>query len=695
MLLAALSLCLAASALPEAHPDRGGVSFNFARMSARRHSPTTKNSAVHSTPTPSPYTYISVPFTDDLDGIFALSSNQVGELRFNLRTLPATNVTVRFDFPPNIKVLASDNHHALIAPNGPVAAQGRIFATGELVSSNCVVTGRFEIASHPIHFAVLPEIQTDRPKRYANGSFCTDAFAFADRHVIKRLARFYADAGVSWLIPSAATNYPVMDVWRANGFRRITPYAGGWCANGYQLGDGNVPPSDLFRLFEPLEPKFAWLSERSVCPCAVISRSDYCRAVVEPLIVRHLSGGADGLWVNWEPYMYHGKGCVCENCGRAFADYLGRTWSSIRSDWPKCAFHGGRLAREGLAFRSHLHGQMMRILDACVRKATGGEKSLGLIPGIHFEQMLSGWRKSPMMTESRPIDFAEDFRWINLWGPYLPWHAFLPYEEERGRFVGPWLVAHDLRGSVDRDYPDGRRPKILSAPQGTMDQWLTEPENFEMLFDAAFFNRLEACAPWMFPVGADARYWRAFANATRRAAKYEDIVLDGTDVTDQVELTTAREYASPVKFALRNMPWAKDVPQLLVNAYEKDGVRIVAVFNCWQRGEAFVSLACEGLADGDYEIVSDDGVLWAKDREQTTYESLELEGGVSVCIGATRCRVFEIRPADSKGPTTATKIMTSATLNRHYTKRREALRAAAEADLKLSQSDINGMIRYD
>lgn len=686
MLLAAISLCLAVCELPEAHPDLGGVSFDFARMSARRH---------RSPPPPRTSTSLSIPFTDDLDGIFALSSNQVGELRFDLHTPPATNVAVRLDFPPTVEVLASDRHHALIAPRNLASAQGRIRATGELISSNAVVTGRFDIVSRPFLLAVLPEIRTPRPTRYANGSFCADAFAFDDRRVVGRLARFYADAGVSWLVPSAATNYPAMDIWRANGFRRVTPYAGGWCANGYQLGDGNVPPSDLFRLFAPLEKKYEHLSERSVCPCAVIARSDYCRTVLEPLIARHLSGGADGLWVNWEPFMYHGKGCICANCGRAFADYLGRTWASVRPDWPTCAFPGGRLAREGRAFRSHLHGQMMRVLDACVRAATGGEKSLGLIPGIHFEQMLSGWRKSPLMTESLPIDFAADFRWINLWGPYLPWHSFLPYEEERGRYVGPWLVAHDLRGSIDRDYPAGHRPKILSAPQGTMPEWLTEPENFELLFDAAFFNRLEACAPWMFPVGADARYWRAFARATARAAKYEDIVLDGTDVTDRVELTAAREYAAPVKFALRNMPWAKDVPQLLVNAYEKDGVRIVAVFNCWQKGEAFVSLVCEGLADGAYEIVSDDGVLWAKSREATTYDALELEGGVSLSVGAARCRVFEIRPAGTKGPTAATRILTDATLNRHYAKRRDALRAAAEADYRLSLSDISGMIRYD
>lgn len=693
------SLCLAVCTLPEALPDRGGVSFNFARMSALRHASNHTGSAKQEKH-PSSAPQLNVSFCDHLDGIFALSESQVGELRFALSIHNVTNVQTCLELPSNVGLVALAPSHALLAPltatdRSSRHGVGRIFVAGELLSDENVVTGRFEAASKPIHFAVLPEIRTARPKRYANGSFCGNAFDFDDSHAVERLARFYADAGVSWLIPPAATNYPALDAWRRNGIRIVTPDAGGHCANGYQLGDGKVPPSDLFRLAAPLEREFEWLSDRSVCPSAVIGRSDYCKSVVEEVIVRHLTGGVDGLWANWEPYMYYAKGCVCEKCGRAFADFLGRTWHSIRADWPKCAFPGGRFADRGKAFRSHLHGRMMRVLDACVRRATGGTRSFGLVPGIHFEQMLSGWRNSPLMAESRPIDFADDFRWINLWGPYLPWHSHLPYEEERGRYVGPWLVAYDLRHAVDRDYPAGRRPKILSAPQGTCADWLTEPENFEMLFDAAFFNRLEACAPWTFPAGADARYWRAFANATGRAAKYEDIVLDGADVRSNVFLRTVSEYASPVKKALRNMPWATDLSQLLFNAYEKDGVRIVALFNCWQKGEAFVSLRLSGLPDGEYEIVSDDGVLRAPSREKTTYGARELDYGVSLVVGAARCRVFEIRPARAAGPTRPTKILTEATLRRHYAKRQAALKAAADEDRKISLRDTAGMIRYD
>ena len=463
-LVLALSLLCAAGSLPDARPDCGGVSFNFARMSARRFSTPADASD------PNPFKVTS-HFSDTLDGIFALSENQVGELDFVFWSTNDSAVAVSFraELPAGVELVdttfrpglrSSSNpwwvarHVLLAAARGPGGC-----GPGRLVVTCTNETGRFEVASKPIQFAILPEIRTARPRHYANGSFCGDAFGFSDRRSVERYARFLADAGVSWILPSAAESYPALDIWRRNGFRIVTPYAGGWCANGYQLGDGKVPWTDRVVAARPMEPKYWNLPRHSVCPLSVIERSDYCREVVEPTIVRHLSGGVDGLWVNWEPFMYHGRGCGCERCGQAFAKWLGRPWMEIYPSWPSCAFRGGDLAWEGRRFRSWLHGQMMRRLDACVRTATGGEKSFGLVPGLHFEQMLSGWRKSDLMAESRPVDFADSFRWVNLWGPYLPWHAHLPYEEERGRYVGPWVVAHDLRGSVDRDYPAARRPK--------------------------------------------------------------------------------------------------------------------------------------------------------------------------------------------------------------------------------------------
>ena len=73
----------------------------------------------------------------------------------------------------------------------------------------------------------------------------------------------------------------------------------------------------------------------------------------------------------------------------------------------------------------------------------------------------------------------------------------------------------------------------------------------------------------------------------------------------------------------------------------------------------------------------------------------ELAAGVSVLVGAVRCRVFEIRPEGADGPTRRTAVMTEECLRRHYGARRKALEAAARADRADSASDRSGMVRYD
>ena len=430
-----LALCFASLlTVPEAVPDLGGVTFDFVRMSAAR--------TVEKETEP---LSIRTSFCDFLDGTFAVSEGQVGELGFIVWT---TNRAARAGFkdlafrlelprgigfvgttfvrdeavrscrqpdgssvlefcPQRANVLSScawwGQHHVLVSADGKAGTCG----TGRLVVSGLCDNQTFTVSSRPVRFVIVPRILTARPKRYANGSFCGNAFAFDEPAAVERLTRFMAEAGVSWLIPDAATRYPALPVWRRHGMRFVTPAAGGWCANGYQMeAGGKVPWTDRFTLVRSLEAKFRALEDHSVCPLSVIERTPYCRDVLEPTIRRHLTGGVDGLWANWEPYMYTQRGCGCERCGREFARFLNRSWLEIYSVWPSCSFRGGRFAAEGRRFRSVLHGRMVCALDAVVREATGGERSLGLIPGLHFEQMLSGWRKSRLMAESRPIDFA-------------------------------------------------------------------------------------------------------------------------------------------------------------------------------------------------------------------------------------------------------------------------------------------------
>ena len=552
---------------------------------------------------------------------------------------------------------------------------------------------KFTAESMRIRFSISSTIAGSQPKRFACGGWPLNGYAFADKSSVETLAKFHRDCGQNWIIPDAAKEYPNLKIWRDCGFSTITPQTGFWCRNGYNLGDRNIPADEKFTWVDETAKKRygkSW-GEGAVCPSAVAERTDYMKNVVMKRIARYAQG-VDGLWANWEPYGFMGNGCACPRCGKAFAACMGMDWSAVSNSWPKCAFPGGKYAKEGSKFRSRLHGNVIRAIDAAVRSSTGAD-SVGFVPGVHFGTMSSSWREKSLLLDASPIDYAADLKWINLWGPYVPWRVSqTPYPRERARHIAHFVCARDTREQIEKDYPSAeKRPRILASPQGTSGDYFSQPEAFEMAFDAYIFNGYGGCCPWVFPMGADARYWRAFANASRRAALYEDIVYAGHAADESVSVETVPEYAAPVERVTKYMDKWRNVPQIFSASYDNVGGRVVAVFNCWQKGEAFFTLKTTGLAPGKYAISSHDGILWAKDRRMPSYTAEELAEGVFLSVGACRTRVFEIMPEGSSPRVAPTSIMTAENLRKAYSERKEALRIAARQDAKDAEEDISGV----
>ena len=675
---------------------------------------------------------ITTQFCNYIGGTFEVSEGQPGELAFSFKrpkgekydvakgefamTLPkgiefvdatfaapgtksvATNAdgstTARFRPRAGFSVGGGDYwwtaKHVLVQATGKVGECG----DGWLSYSLDDGAAKFSAESMRIRFSISPRISGAQPKRYGCGGWQLGAYDFPDKSSAEMLARFHRDCGQNWIIPSAAEEYPLLGTWRDCGFSAITPQTGGWCVNGYCLGapDGRDIPDD--ERFVPVGDanKGRWKSSfrNAVCPCAIAEETRYVKDVALRRIVEH-ARGVDGLWANWEPFMFEGAGCGCSRCGRAFAKFIGRDWSEVSNSWPKCAFRGGELAKKGVEFRSGVHGRVVRVIDAAVRSVTGAD-SIGFVPGIHFGQMTSSWRSHHPMPEASPADYAADFRWINLWGPYVPWRASHPYPNERARHIAHFVCARDIREQIVADYPlAAKRPRILAAPQGTSGDYFTQPEAFEMAFDAYFFNGFGGCCPWVFPMGADARYWRAFANASRRAAAYEDVVSVGHAVDDMVTVETVPEYAAPVERLMNHVEKWRDVPQMFTTSYDSAGGRIVAVFNCWQKGEAFFTLKAAGLPAGKYAVCSHDGILWTKSRSIPVYTAEELAKGVFLSVGACRTRVFEIVPKGGKPCVRPVSFMTDERLRAAYAERRAALAAAAAKDAKDAEDDFAGI----
>ena len=694
-----LSSALVLQDLPPAKHDVGGVSFNFKAISDARGE---KISDAENREGLS----IHVQTTDALDGRFVLSSGQVTALCLNIvsdtpEKWKTDSIALDFKLPQGVRLVDYTREiyvskkvqwwksvYVLLKAVGPVGIAGG----GRITIDYDDGIKKSSFSSKPIEFEIIPPIKTIVPKRYRNGAFVMGSFRLPSAESRDLYAQSIADYGCRWVIPSMDDSYPALDAWRKYGMW-VTPYSS-FLMNGYKITIGKIPKNDQFVIgssnsqMRKIPPP-----DKRICPLAVAERSEYYRTTVEPLLKRKLAG-TDGIWANWEPYMFRGVGCFCERCRDSFVEFSGKSAAEVASGWPTNTFRGGKWEHEGVRFRSVCHGRLVKTIYESVRQIIG-DAPVGFMPAVHFEQLQENWRTRRPMPEAHEIDYASSLKWLHVWGPYVPWFMEKPYFRERGKYVSHCLFASTVRKGVDRDYPLPNRPKILAGPQGVISNWATQPENFKMAFDAYFFNRYDGCAPWVFPVGADGRYWREYAAATGLAAKYEAVVFEGRSIDERITVETVPEYAAVIHAPSHRLPEVKDVSHLFAYAYEKDSLRIVALFNCWQDGEAFLTLKMSKVEPGEYEIVSDDGVRWMKDDLKSTWTAEDLVSAVFLSVGAARTRVFEIRRVGLNAPTVATSYTTTDRVLKDYVLRRPVLAKAAAEDAEESKKHSGAPSRED
>ena len=541
--------------------------------------------------------------------------------------------------------------------------------------------------SGDILFMAGPPIEKARkPKEYFQGIDYGGGLSRAFNSDAAQLeyARFMADCGLGAVISGHETPH-MRDILHKGGVRYVLPDLS-ICANGYMMGFWNdLPPEDIRFVFdaEPQKGEHMDMRSRSVCPIAVYSESDWFRNKYLPELARSLKG-ADGLWANWELYMFVNRGCFCPKCRKAFADFINVPEGDLKAEWPRIAI-GKKYKSQWEDFRSREHGRVVRTIDRHVTELTGGKNSLGFVPGVEWADMSCCWRDENLAAQYRPISYAGDLKWIEPWGPYAAWESAEPYFYLKYKPIAPFFAAADLRRQIDRDYPMPKRPKLMSYPQGIQGgTWVGQPETIAMSLDSYFFNRWEASVLYHFPKGADARYWRRFAECATRAGRYEDWVFKGRETTSFVSVRPVAEYAQPVAYATRFVPWSKNASLLQAKSFSRGGIRIVAVFNFWQKGEAFFDLEARGL-DEKYRLVDEDGVLYLKKDGDEIWSAAELAAGVRLMVGASRTKVFEIVPAERAVP--GKSVMTQKDMEELFRVRREELHKAAEEDRRYEKTN--------
>jgi hypothetical protein len=589
-----------------------------------------------------------------VDKSFAVGAGQVGcitymwKRRFGERAFKPKDFTFRLTLPKGFKFLAAtwakkgtakiatkpDGTSEILLPakgyEGPTYSYRDSNWTrfGVLVKADADAKeghGTFEVLYRgetvsnvePTRWFTIPAVKVAaKPRRYRNGFFPGSGYGVYDDPAASfAYAQMASDAGADWWIPSVPPSAELAALYRKAGIALITPQTGG-VRDGYVVHGGshapnrNIPASDRYVARSAAGDSTV---ATAVCPLSVIEERAFFKTNTLPQLRKKLAG-MDGVWANWEPFNFINQGCMCERCRQEFAKFVGLPEAQVtREIWWNEVKGGGKYAAQNRKFRSLLHARLVKTVDRHIRSMTGGANSLGLIPGIAWCEMSSYWRPNDYPVEVKAIDYAGELKWMDPWGPYPFWNLDTLFVQQEGFNVSYWYAAKDVREQVNKDYPLAKRPKLMAFPQGAMScEWITTPEWLGLGLDSFFFNGWEASVVYFFPKGYDARYWRSFAAATERAAKYETFVYDGRRCDDEVKLRTPG-FNQIYKGRVSEYLPCRDVPLVQFAAYEKDGTLIVAVLNFSDSRTANVELS---------------------------HPSFGRKNGV---VPAARCRVFELK----------------------------------------------------
>lgn len=532
--------------------------------------------------------------------------------------------------------------------------------------------------SEKFSFRVIPEIKAAAKNQlYRQGCYIGGRYYKFSDAGNELMARFLGGNGLRWLI-SEPPGGNQLAMWRKYGVDTVTPELY-YVANGYRVGDPEKRPA---------EDRYVYLGESSdpnlkmaACPASIYEKRPYYSGPITEYLRKNLAG-TDGLWANWEPYMFTGRGCFCDRCRDHFAKFVGISQEEMKKHWPQDLGRGKKYYEQGVRFRSLEQAKLVKTINESVIELTGKEKSLGFIPGIAWIEMASCWRGGAHGVEQRAIDYADDLRWIDPWGPYPSWQSQSPYVYRKADTLGTFVVARDVRQQVNHDYPAGKRPRLQALPHGIQSQaWVTQPEALEMDFNSFFFNGFEAATAYIFPRGYDNRYWAAFARAVEQSARFEQMVFNGKRIDQRVTVTPYSPFALNSGKVSGHLPEVKNIPMLQTVAYELNEKIIVPVFNFWQNGEVFFTMKLSDVKPRErYQVKAGERFFVPDGRSY--YTGKELADGIKLHAGAMRCVVYEITPGSA--PVDG-ESWTSARLDSLLAKRRADLEQAAEADRKYEE----------
>ena len=476
-----------------------------------------------------------------------------------------------------------DRFGFVVATSAPVGTRGK-------ARLSCTCRGEPCSNVEELELFVVPEIRAKRTDGYRIGVSDSGIGWMRPRteRGRKAVARLMADSGVGYVLTSDSAQIPYL---REAGIGQVI-HNGIRARNGFEIGIGRPIPAD--ERFVALNPKSRAGMSDAVCPASVYLEKPFFVTNTLETFRRQLKG-FDGAQINWEPYYYAGQGCMCDTCCREFAKWANLDYADVKRDWPACVVRKtGRFGGRIREFRCWQHGRLMGTLNRYVTAFTGGETSTGFIPEVECGMATSNRRDVRLFDETDVESYVRDLRWINFWGPYSGiWDMRSPYVHRPEEWVLDFHYARNVGRAMKTDHPDLR----IEGGFIITGSWMIEPEILELNLKAQFFNRWDASVVFQYPSGLDARHWAALANAASCAAEYGDFVRNGRRIDGTVVLTPSAGFPKPVRAANRHVPEYDNVSLLQHVAYERNGRRLVAVFNYRADGPADFTLCFADRGD--------------------------------------------------------------------------------------------------
>jgi len=623
-------------------------------------------------------TMLLMPF-GMLDDLFAVSSGDVGLLRFAFRNETGkklTKVHALLELPASIRMLDVRSDQTLLESTpvpeaDPPVVRHRIdysrlkhtiskegyaayhslscMVTTELPPADTLLQARYWVeddhgASMPRSFRikVSPPVHGERPKRFKTAAMFSRDGLYENDEAVTALADFYVRCGFTSVhLQEGKLSLALAE---RGVDRYIQPF---YLCNGYRIGAAKKPDHARFQFVD------GTYHNRAICPVEVYQRGEYFTEHVVNDYLRELlvtTRQADHIMPNWEPYGYDAKGCFCERCREEFRKYSGLAAQELAQIWPDSVIMKHRDLY--IRFRSWQHAQLMVTIEQAVNelgKEAGIESHF--IPEVAWSALTpDGGKLHPGFRNYWVLDYAADLPWLEPWGPYNWFKMEYAHEYRTGCHLTVLASALVTKRHVAAEIRDpAKRPKLIAFPHGYQgDSWVTEPEALAFETLCYFLGGWEGSFAYYFPRGYDARYWREQARTNALIAAHEDLVMDGTrSEKHSFELATPTPALQP-NGALKHLGWQDEaIVQCL--GFEGDGKRLYAVVNAWEKAACFATLKVTGLGPGErYVLHEPDANRCYAAGPGPTMTGEELARGGLLHTGALRVAFFVVEPFDER-----------------------------------------------